>query len=114
MVGIDRELDDLRVRIAARYEAQMEAGLLDEVRRLHDDPRGLSRSARQALGYKELLEHVEGHLALEDALDLAIRRTGRFARRQRAWFRRDPRIRWVAAQGATATDDLVTDVLAAL
>ena len=51
----------------------------------------------QALGYKELLDHLDGALTLDEALDLAIRRTGRFARRQRAWFRRDPRIAWLDA-----------------
>jgi tRNA dimethylallyltransferase len=64
------------------------------VRRLHADPRGLSRTAAQALGYRELQEHLLGRLALEDALQLAVQRTARFARRQRAWFRRDPRITW--------------------
>jgi tRNA dimethylallyltransferase len=97
MVGIKREPDDLRGRIAVRYEQQMAAGFLDEVRRLRDHPRGISRTARQALGYKELLEHLEGSLPLDEAVDLAIRRTGRFARRQVAWFRRDPRIHWLEA-----------------
>jgi tRNA dimethylallyltransferase len=114
MVGIERDLDDLRARIAARYDAQMAAGFLDEVRRLHGDPRGLSRTARQALGYKELLDHLDGRASLEDALDLAVRRTGRFARRQRAWFRRDPRVTWVPAAASTTTDDLLSGVLAAL
>jgi tRNA dimethylallyltransferase len=95
LVGIRHEADDLRDRIVARYEAQMAAGFLDEVRRLHDDPRGVSRTAAQALGYKELLEHLAGRLPLDDAVALAIRRTTRFARRQRAWFRRDPRIAWL-------------------
>ena len=60
------------------------------------DPGGISRTARQALGYKELLAHLDGALTLDEALDLAVRRTRRFARRQRAWFRRDPRITWLA------------------
>jgi len=82
-------------RITARYEAQMVAGFLDEVRTLA--ARGLSRTAGQALGYKELLAHLAGECSEADALDLAVRRTRRFARRQRVWFRRDPRITWVGA-----------------
>jgi tRNA dimethylallyltransferase len=113
MVGIRREIDDLRARIAARYDEQMAAGLLDEVRRLATDPRGLSRTARQALGYKELLEHLTGDASLDEALDLAIRRTGRFARRQWAWFRRDPRITWLDAGHDTGPADLV-DALASM
>jgi tRNA dimethylallyltransferase len=99
MVGLRRDATDLRARIATRYAAQMEAGFLDEVRRLHDHPRGISRTAAQALGYKELLSHVAGELSIDDAVDLAVRRTGRFARRQWAWFRRDPRITWLDATG---------------
>jgi tRNA dimethylallyltransferase len=82
-------------RIARRYQAQMEAGFLDEVRALA--ARGLGRTARQALGYKELLAHLAGECSKAEALDLAVRRTRRFARRQRVWFRRDPRITWVGA-----------------
>jgi len=111
MVGIRRANDDLRARIASRYAAQMDEGFLDEVRRLRDDPRGLSRTARQALGYKELLDHLDGDLSVEEALDLAIRRTGRFARRQWAWFRRDSRISWIDAQVARTEEDRVGELL---
>ena len=86
------ELDE---RIAARYAQQMEDGFLDEVRWLADQ--SPSRTAMQALGYRELLDHVAGTTTLDDALDLAITRTRQFARRQDRWFRRDPRIEWVDA-----------------
>lgn len=105
MVGLRRDTDDLRARIAARYDAQMAAGFLDEVRTLHAHPRGLSRTAGQALGYKELLGHLHGELTLDEALDLAVRRTGRFARRQWAWFRRDPRITWLDAAADDGPED---------
>jgi tRNA dimethylallyltransferase len=84
-------------RIAARYRSQLAAGFLDEVRRLHAADPPIGRTASQALGYRELLGHVRGELGLDEALDLAVRRTRRFARRQRAWFRRDPRISWIGA-----------------
>ena len=86
---------DFDQRIEERIHAQMEAGFLDEVRSLAARPGGLSRTARQALGYRELLSHLEGDVTLEAALSEAIRRTRVFARRQWAWFRRDPRIVWV-------------------
>jgi tRNA dimethylallyltransferase len=105
LVGLARPPDDVGARIEARYAAQMAAGFLDEVARLRAHPHGISRTARQALGYKELLAHLEGELSLEDAVDLAIRRTRRFARRQRAWFGRDPRITWL--DGTTAPNPLV-------
>ena len=73
----------------------MADGLLDEVEALAARPGGLSRTARQALGYRELLAHVEGGVPLDEAVAAAIRRTRAFARRQMAWFRRDPRIVWL-------------------
>jgi tRNA dimethylallyltransferase len=95
LVGIALPPDVVAERIVRRYEAQLAAGFVDEVRALAGRPAGLSRTARQALGYKELLAHLAGELSLDEAVDLAVRRTRRFARRQRAWFRRDPRIRWI-------------------
>ncbi len=97
LVGVDLPHEVVAARIAARYRQQMDDGFLDEVRRLLDDPRGLSRTARQALGYRELIAHLAGEASLDEALELAVRRTRRFARRQRSWFRRDPRIRWLPA-----------------
>ncbi len=59
----------------------------------------MSRSASQAIGYKELLAATRGELAPGAAFDLAERRTRSFARRQRMWFRRDPRVRWIRPDG---------------
>ena len=104
-VGLAVEPAELGERIAARYEHQLADGFLEEVVALADPvrhPRGLSRTATQALGYKELLAHLDGTCTLEEAVDLAVRRTRQFARRQRAWFRRDPRIRWVGPDEAPA------------
>ena len=81
-------------RVAARFEAMMAQGLLDEVRELAARPEGLSRTARQALGYRELLAHVEQGAPLDQATQEAVQRTRQFARRQRMWWRRDPRTRW--------------------
>ena len=97
-------------RIEARYHRQMGDGFLDEVRRLAAGPPAgtlppgeppLSHTAAQALGYRELLDHLRSEAgdqdapSLDQALDEAVRRTRHFARRQRAWFRRDPRIAWL-------------------
>jgi tRNA dimethylallyltransferase len=102
MVGISLTPEVVALRIQARYQQQLEAGFVDEVRALAARPRGLSRSARQALGYRELLAHLEEGVPLQDAVDRAVSRTRRFARRQRVWFRRDPRIRWYTPEGPEA------------
>jgi tRNA dimethylallyltransferase len=87
----------VHARIGARFAAMLGAGLLEEVRSLAAQDGGLSRTARQALGYRELLAHLEDGLPIDDAIAAAVQRTRAFARRQRAWFRRDPRIRWMGA-----------------
>jgi tRNA dimethylallyltransferase len=84
-------------RIERRFAAMLQAGFADEVRSLAGRPAGLSRTARQALGYRELLSHVESGVALDDAVLQAVQRTRQFARRQRMWWRRDPRVRWFGA-----------------
>lgn len=100
-LGFDPEVADRR--IAERFDRWMSEGLLDEVRALAARPAGLSRTARQALGYRELLAHVEGGAPLAECVDEAVRRTRAFARRQWSWFRRDPRIRWVGPGEAAQT-----------
>jgi tRNA dimethylallyltransferase len=97
LVGVALPAGVVSARIAARYDQQLADGFLDEVRDLAGRDRGLSRTAGQALGYRELLAHLRGDCALDEAVDHAVRRTRQFARRQRAWFRRDPRIEWFAA-----------------
>ncbi|HEX5616760.1 MAG TPA: tRNA (adenosine(37)-N6)-dimethylallyltransferase MiaA [Acidimicrobiia bacterium] len=95
LIGIWLPRDTLARRIESRVDAMRAAGFVDEVRALAARPAGLSRTAAQAIGYQELLAHLRGELALDDALALAVRRTRSFARRQRMWFRRDPRITWL-------------------
>jgi tRNA dimethylallyltransferase len=111
LVGVWLPRVELGRRIAARFEAMRAAGLDAEVRALVQRGAGMSRTAGQAIGYKEVIAHLDGRIAtLEDAFDLAVRRTRQFARRQRVWFRRDPRIRWVGT--ARNPDDLAAVVVA--
>lgn len=97
LLGIPFDPEEVDRRIEQRLRSWMAAGLLDEVRALATRPGGLSRTARQALGYREILEHVEAGIPLDVALDRAAQRTRTFARRQWAWFRRDPRISWLVS-----------------
>ena len=81
-------------RIDIRFAQQMKDGFLDEVRELTKNGRQLSRTARQALGYRQFIEHLEGRVSLSEAVESAVQQTKKFARRQERWFRRDPRIQW--------------------
>jgi tRNA dimethylallyltransferase len=105
-IGLDR--DDLDDRIAARVHRMMALGLLHEVRTLL--PLGLraSPTAGKALGYAQLLGCLDDdgsvHGDLVPAVDATIRATRRFVRRQRSWFRRDPRIAWFDAAAPDLAD----------
>ena len=109
LVGIPYDAAVAEAALSRRFAALLEAGFLDEVRRLSARPEGLSRTARQALGYRELLAHVEDGVPLADAVEEAVRRTRAFARRQWAWFRRDPRVVWLDPADPDA--DLVPQLL---
>jgi tRNA dimethylallyltransferase len=111
LVGIGVPRAELARRIVERFVAMRGAGLVDEVRALAARPGGLSRTARQAIGYKEVLAHLAGgEESLDESLARAALRTRQLARRQRVWFRRDPRITWVA--GGENLGALVPAVLA--
>lgn len=94
IVGIDppRELWEQRVR--TRTDAMLAAGWIDEVRAILAGG-GFGPTARQALGYREILEHVDGALTLDALPELIARRTRQFGRRQRTWYRRFEHIAWL-------------------
>jgi tRNA dimethylallyltransferase len=108
--GIEVPRDVLARRIEERVRAQLDAGFVDEVRGLLE--RGIERSAsaRQAIGYPELSRHLAGECSLDEAAALIVKRTKALARRQMAWFRRDPRIRWFAG-GRAGAGDVLDDVV---
>jgi tRNA dimethylallyltransferase len=93
-IGLDVPIEVLDERLAARFRHWMDDGLLDEVSALAAAPGGLGRTARQAVGYRELLRHLEEGADLESCVNDAITQSRRLARRQRSWFRRDPRVEW--------------------
>ena len=106
--GIEIPRAVLAERIERRVRRQLEDGLLDEVEELVR--RGLDGwlTASQAIGYAEFARHVDGTLSLEEAIARTVKRTKTLARRQLAWFRRDPRIRWFPAgdQGEAPIDEM--------
>ena len=108
--GIRLPRDVVADRVRARFARQMDEGFLDEVRVLAARPGGLSRTAAEALGYRELLAHLRGECSLDDAVATAVARTRRFAVRQERWFRRDPRITWFEPGDGAAAPDLAAVV----
>jgi len=94
MVGLRWPRQELYARIDARVDRMMAAGLLEEVRSLRGR---LSRQARQAVGYKELMAYLDGRVSLEEAVLQIKRNTRRLARHQLTWYRHFPHVRWVDA-----------------
>nr|WP_062137035.1 tRNA (adenosine(37)-N6)-dimethylallyltransferase MiaA [Demequina aestuarii] len=113
-IGLDLGYDVLDPRIDERVDHMWDAGLVDEVRALA--ARGLRDgvTARRAVGYAETLQHLDGEIDADQARDLIKVHTRRLARRQRKWFRPDPRVRWVAAPVTTADVSRAADDVLAL
>ena len=105
--GIDLPRAVLGERIERRLREQLARGLLQEVEGLVRG--GFERwlTASGAIGYAEFARHLDGTLTLEEAIAQTVKRTKALARRQLAWFRRDPRIRWFPTDGDAPVDELM-------
>jgi len=94
MIGLRRRWDALRRRINARAKRMVQAGLRDEVASLLAEPAGLSPQAAQAVGYAEMIDHLNGRCTLEEAMERIKIHTRRLARKQQTWHRRWRDVRW--------------------
>jgi tRNA dimethylallyltransferase len=108
--GVELSRETLVARVEARVRAMLDRGFLEEVRELR--ARGLGRwlTSTRAIGYAEMAAHLDGRITVEDAVRETVSRTKSLARRQMAWFRRDPRIRWFEA-GPAGAIERVDDIL---
>jgi tRNA dimethylallyltransferase len=88
---LDPPDDELRDAIRRRVEHMVAGGLLGEAAALRADPRGVSRTASRGIGYAEAFAVLDGELAADELVDRVVTRTWRYAKRQRSWFRADPR-----------------------
>ncbi|MDH2414707.1 tRNA (adenosine(37)-N6)-dimethylallyltransferase MiaA [Nocardioides sp. CER19] len=94
-IGVDIDRETLDARILQRVEEMFDAGFVAEVESLLDEGLARSRTAATAIGYREVAEHLAGVLTLPEAKRRTAVKTRQFARRQDAWFRKDPRVVWV-------------------
>jgi tRNA dimethylallyltransferase len=88
---LDPPDDELRDAIRRRVEQMVAGGLLSEAAALRVDPRGVSRTASRGIGYAEAFAVLDGELAADELVERVVTRTWRYAKRQRSWFRADPR-----------------------
>jgi tRNA dimethylallyltransferase len=96
-IGLTLPRPELDQRIAARVDRMWQAGFETEVKDLVRQGLPNGKTASRALGYQQMLRHLDGELTLTEARDETVKATRRFARRQESWFRRDPRVRWLDA-----------------
>lgn len=95
-IGVDIDRPTLDARIEQRVDRMFADGFVDEVSRLLEQGLARGRTASRAIGYPEVTAYLSGELSLDEARERTVVATRRFARRQDAWFRKDPRIVWVA------------------
>jgi tRNA dimethylallyltransferase len=109
---IAREREDIYRRINERVGTMFDKGLVDEVKSLLENPEGLSKQAKQALGYKEVIQYLDGELTLDDAKEMVKQSTRRFAKRQMTWFRSFPDVQWLEAEelegSGSISDEIIT------
>ncbi len=96
--------DELYDRINHRAQVMLEAGLLDEVRNYMDNGYSRDNPAVKALGYREIIDHLEGRLPFEDALEAMRRKSRNYAKRQETWFRSVPDAIRISARGRGAEE----------
>lgn len=110
-IGLAMGRDELNDRLARRVDLMLERGWLDEVRALA--ARGLRESptAGRALGYPQLLAVLDGTMTLAQAREDTVAATRRFTKRQRTWFRADPRVHWIECSAGRSVTDLAARAL---
>jgi tRNA dimethylallyltransferase len=107
VLGIETDREALYKKIDLRVDIMMQKGLLEEVRRLYKKGIGKDTTAMQAIGYKELVEFLEGKTELLDAVDKIKQESRRYAKRQMTWFRRNEAIEWIKPDSKNALEDVL-------
>ncbi|MCK4341752.1 MAG: tRNA (adenosine(37)-N6)-dimethylallyltransferase MiaA [Phycisphaerae bacterium] len=111
LIGLRRDREETNRRINQRVKRMLAAGLVEEARRIWDDPRGVGPQAGQAVGYAELFEHFAGRLSLEEAVEQIKIHSRRLAKQQRTWLKSLREIQWLDADGIEDTAELLPRVL---
>ncbi len=107
VLGLRREKADASSRINQRVKKMIEQGLVEEVNTLLKDERGLSKQAAQAIGYAEIIEHLQGRMELDKAVEKIKINTRRLAKGQRTWFKTFKEVQWIDVE----PDESVESVL---
>jgi tRNA dimethylallyltransferase len=107
LIGLRRDKALENRRMNARVKKMIETGLPDEVKGLLAEPEPLSQQARCAIGYAELIEHLQGKTTLEEAVELIKKNTRRFAKSQRTWFKTFGGVNWIDIDKKESVEDVL-------
>lgn len=113
-IGLRREKETESKRINLRVKRMIEQGLLDEVKSLLAEPNPLSKQARVAIGYAEMIDHLEGKLSLEDAIEKIKINTRQLAKAQRTWFKTFRSVNWLELSENEEAEESLTKILSIL
>lgn len=106
VIGLQRERSDLYSRINRRVEIMFEKGLVDEVKQLLKNGVNPNCQAFKGIGYKEVVQYLEGLISYDACVDLIQKNTRHFAKRQITWYKRMPYIKWITIHSQTAEDEI--------
>ena len=108
-LGLDMDRETLYERINRRVDIMLEDGLIDEVKSIMEMNLGKASTAMQAIGYKEIIEWLEGRVSYEEAVETLKMESRRYAKRQLTWFRRNSEINWLDYKNAAALGKELTE-----
>jgi tRNA dimethylallyltransferase len=111
VIGLRRDPEDLRHRIDERVDQMFAAGLVAEVEILVSEGLEENRSAAQAIGYRQVIEHLRGERGLHETTELVKTRTWQFARRQMTWIRNQLTVEWVEVERSADMEELAGKIL---
>jgi tRNA dimethylallyltransferase len=111
LYGVTRASADLQQRIGIRVDTMFERGLVAETRALIEAGLANNRTAMQALGYRQVVEHLQGLRSLAHTIELVKTRTRQFAKRQMTWFRRQMSVTWIQAPPRDSTPQVDEEIL---
>ncbi|HLC16644.1 MAG TPA: tRNA (adenosine(37)-N6)-dimethylallyltransferase MiaA [Thermodesulfovibrionia bacterium] len=109
-IGLTRQRQELYRLINERVDSMIQSGLVEETEALLRD-RHPGQTAMQAIGYKEISQHLNGKLGFDEAVNLLKQRSRHYAKKQLTWFRKEPQIQWVDITGLYEADTILEKLL---
>jgi len=111
VIGLRRDKAEESKRINARVKRMIDEGLVEEVQRLLAEEKPLSKQARCAIGYAEIIKHLQGKIGLDEAIEQMKKNTRKLAKAQRTWFKTFRQVNWLDIEAAQQQDSILAHIL---